>query len=248
MRELNVGLSDIGNLAYAGTKDLLAFEGAKGHEQPHSLYLLHLKGNKVELIYKEASGKPSLYRPQFDPKGDHLYALNYSDGIYRYSLANRTWEKVRVSGIESLNTQGLSFSKSGRKVAISPGDFKGFYIARVENGEFSVEEHVLTDFSSCISPQWIGDEGVVFAGRKEAGLQYLWKVELPSGKLVQITGPPIEVRDFLTLSKDEKTIVFTATGKQLEWRLWEVSIDGTGLKQLTRGGSLSGHLSPVWIE
>lgn len=248
IRQLNVGLLNIGDLDYASSKNLLAFETAEGHEGPRSLYLFHLKNNKLEHIYKEIPGKSSLYRPKFDPKGDYLYALNYSDGIHRYSLSGRTWEKLRISGIESLNPQGLSFSKTGRKAAISPGNFKGFHIARVENGEFSVEEHVLRDFSSCTSPQWIEDEAIVFAGRKEAGLQFLWKLGISSGRLTQITGAPLGARDFLTLSKDEKTIVFTATGKQLEWRLWEVSVDGTGLRQLTQGGPLSSHLSPVWIE
>jgi hypothetical protein len=250
IRRLNVGWVAAGDLAYSGAGDLLAFDEGEGPGRSGSLYLLHLKTLKVERIYKEVRAKHSLYRPQFDPEGSYLYAVNYFAGIYRYCLASRAWKKIRISGIDALKPQGLSFSKSGRKVAISAGDFKGFYIAGVANGAFDVQGRVATDFLSCISPQWIGDEEIVFAGRKEAGLQHIWKLDFSSGRLDQITGLHIGTRDFLSLSRDEKTIVFTGTSldEKLELGIWKISIDGTGLKQLTHRGPLSGSLSPVWIE
>ncbi len=260
IRKLNVGRVSAGNLAYSSTRDLLAFDEAEGLGRSGSLYLLDLKTLKVERIY---SGKPSLYRPQFDPEGSCLYAFSYFDGIYKYCLASRAWEKISISGIDSLNfNPGVpSFSKSGRRVAmpltgfigkvpVSRGAPTGFYIARVENGRFTVVDTVATDFLDCGSPQWIGDEKIVFAGRKEEGLQYIWKLDLTFGTLDQITRRPIGTRDFLSLSRDEKAIVFTGadSDKQIEWKLWQVSTDGTGLKQLTGGDPDIGHLSPVWIE
>ncbi len=247
LREIDVGLPNIGDLAYSTRAKLLAFEGSRGHGQLQSLYLLELEDYEKDLIY-EATSNETLYRPQFDPSGQYLYAVNYSTGIYRFTLTDRTWKRVQVSGVEKLNPQGVAFSKSGQQVAISPGNFQGFLIASVESNGFVVKDHVLAKFGSCISPQWIGDSAIVFAGRKEPGLQFIWKLDLESGTVTRITSPPLGVRDFLSLSRDERTIVFTGTAEKFEWRLWQVGIDGTGLRKLTKGGTLSGHLSPVWLE
>jgi len=154
---------------------------------------------------------------------------------------------VPIIGSSSLNPQGLSFSKSGDKVALSPGNFQGFLVGNVKDGTIIIKEHVLADFS-CISPRWAGENDLIFAGRRAAGLQFIWKYDLATKKITQLSQPPIGSRDFLDLSNDERTIVFTGTSEKLEWRLWKIAIDGSDLKLLTRGGELSSHLSPVWIE
>ena len=251
LRKLDVGLSNIGNLSYSANLNLLAFEGTGVHGQLKSLYLLDLINSKKELIYK-AKSNHSLYRPEFTPDGQHLYAVNYSSGIHKFSFADRTWEKTQVSGVENLNPQRVTFSESGRKAAISPGDFGGFLIADVENNSFIVKGRVLDNFDSCISPRWIGENTIVFAGRKNPGLQFIWKLDISTGAVTQITHSPIAARDFLSVSKRGDKIIFTGTTagttRKFKWRLWQVGIDGSGLSQLTKGGELSSHLSPVWIE
>jgi Tol biopolymer transport system component len=248
IKQINVEMLNVGNLAYSQKRNFLAFEGAKEHEEPQSLYLLDLRTNKKERIFKTTNDNEPLYRPCFDPTGQFLYAVNYDKGVYRYSLAKKNWESVHIVGSPSLNPQGLSFSISGNKIAISPGNFQGFLIGEIKEGTIIIKEHILTDFNSCISPQWAGENELIFAGRKVAGLQFLWKLDLVSKNVTQLSHPPIGSRDFLTLSNDKKTIVFTGTSEKLEWRLWKISVDGSGLQQLTRGGGLSSHLSPVWIE
>jgi hypothetical protein len=247
IQELKVGTRNVGDLDYSHERGLLAFEGSTAHGQGKSLYLLNLNNGKKEIVFTARRGKEPLYRPRFDPRGEYLYALNYFEGVRRYSFLKKTWEPVRVADI-SISPQGLAFSRTGQRVAISPGDFRGFLIAKVTTDKFLPEEHVLADFDSCISPQWIDEKTLIFAGRKEPGMQYLWKFDLGSKHLTQLTIPPIGARNFLSLSRDGKTIVFTGTGEKFEWRLWEVSVDGTGLRQLTTGGNLSSHLGPVWIE
>jgi Tol biopolymer transport system component len=249
---LDVGMSNVQGLAYSAKAALLAFEGSKDEDEPPALYVFHLKDRRRELIHK-ASEDDILYRPAFDPDGNHVYAVNYSRGIFRYTLAKKTWDRVPVSGGGAvLNPQMLAFSKTGKKVAISPAHFQGFLIARVVGGGFVLEQHLLTDFRSCTSPQWIGDQAIVFAGRREEGPQYLWRLNLGSGGgVTQLTHPPMYTRDFLSLSADETTVVFTGsdTKEPLAWRLWQISVDGAGLRQLTRGGyALYSHLWPVWIE
>ena len=225
----------------------LVFEGSGGHFSPQSLYILDLQNHRSHLII-DSNTKARLYRPKFHPNGEYLYAVNYDEGIFRYSLSSEKWAKMEVSAMNSLNPQGLSISKSGGTALISPGNFKGFLLAGVKGNVFQVKKHILKDFDSCISPRWAGDDVIYFAGRKKAGLQFIWSYKLKTEKLVQLTQPPIGARDFLSLSQDEKQIVFTGTGEPVEWRLWFIFTDGTGIKPLTEGGSLSSHLSPVWIK
>jgi len=204
--------------------------------------------SKVLLQAKE--NRNELYRPTFDATGQNLYAVNYSNGIFRYSFQRHQWQKVRVLGRNGLNPQGLSFSRSGRRAAISHDNFVGFLIAEVKDDELKIEREVLTDFQSVISPRWLGDDILIFAGRRKPGLQFLWKLDLNLGTVEQLTAAPIAVRDFLTLSADGKTVAFTGSrqGASLEWRLWETSTEKNSPKQLTAGGKLSSHLFPTFID
>jgi len=250
VRELKVGLSNVSDLTYSRKLGLLAFVGSKGHHSPGAIYLLNARTKKQERLYSDPLVKDSLYRPSFDPGGEFLYALNYSTGIFKYSLKARRWQPVPIDGATDFNPQGLAFSASGGHAAISPRDFKGLLIAKVEADGFRSVRTVLSDFDSCSSPQWINDDVIVFAGRKSAGLQFIWKFHLKTGDLVQLTKSPVGTRDFLALSPDKKSVVFTATSANAEtdWRLWLLAFDGTAARQLTKGGELSGHLFPVWTD
>jgi hypothetical protein len=246
---LNVGFVNVGNLAYSTTARLLAFEASNSHEALRSLYILGREDSRPKRVFR-SDEKSQLYRPVFDPAGENLYAVNYFTGIHRFPLSDRTWTQVPVLGAPDLNPQGLSFSPSGERVAISPARFDGFLIGRVGPDGFSIEKRILEEFESCISPRWVTETQLVFAGRQASGMQHLWVLDLGSGSVRQLTHPPIAVRDFLSLSPSRTTVVFTATDerKPLEWRLWQVQLDGSDLRQLTRGGDLSSHLSPVYIE
>ena len=249
-REIKVGLQNIGDLAYSSALGMLVLAGSRDHDEPRSLYLLNIKTNKKQQIFNARTNKEPLYRPKFDPQSEYIYALNYSSGIFKYSLKTRRWLPVKVSGIADLNPQGLAFSASGTWAAISPGDFKGFLITKVEPREFRFEKVVLSEFDSCISPQWLGNDTLVFAGRKQPGLQHLWMLNIRSGEIRQLTDESIGTRDFLSLSSNGRDVVFTATktDSKLEWRLWTLSLDGKAPTQITKGGKLSSHLFPVWKD
>ena len=241
---------NVGDLAYSHERRQLAFLASKSHGARNSLYLMNVDTGDSTVLLNGRENRNELYRPTFDPTGQFLYALNYSAGIFRYSFKQRRWENVKVFGRDSLNPQGLSFSKSGHRAAISHGRFVGLLIADVSNDGLNIQREVLTDFESVISPRWLSDDVLVFAGRRKAGLQFLWKLDLNSGAVEQLTSAPIAARDFLSLSRDGKTVVFTGTkdGEPLEWRLWETPTDKGAPKQLTTGGQLSSHLFPTLID
>jgi Tol biopolymer transport system component len=241
---------NVGDLAYSKKRGQLAFFASKSHGPRGTLYLMDVATGHSKILLTAKENRNELYRPTFDPSGDYLYAVNYSNGIFRYSFANHHWQRVKVLGRDALNPQGLSLSSSGRRAAISHGEFVGLLIAEVEGDGLRIQREVLSDFQSVTSPRWLGDDALIFAGRRKAGLQFLWKLDLNSGSLEQLTSAPIGARDFLTLAGDGKTVVFTGTrdGDPLEWRLWEVSADKTPPKQLTAGGKLSSHLFPTFID
>lgn len=247
-QKIEVGISDVGGLAYSSKTQTLAFEARIRHEEPPSIYVLTKNRPDPERILA-GTDDFFLYRPAFEPTGRLLYAVNYEDGIHRYSFDQESWEPVIVTGVEGLNPQGLAFSPSGDKVAISPGQFNEVLIGAVTENGLEITRRILDDFDSCISPRWVSETQIVFAGRKTAGLQYLWSIDLESGEVHKITDAPIGARDFLDLSPDRKRIVFSATNEDesLEWRLWQVELDGSNVEKLTSGGDLSSHLGPVHI-
>lgn len=248
VNQLNVGMSNIGNLDFHFDKKLLVFEGSNDHHMPRSLNIYDFKTKKVTKIYSPKSYDDAIYRAKFHPSGEHIYAVNYDNGIFIYSFTKRMWSKVKVDDDFLKGTQGISFSKSGKKVAISTGSFQGFLIADVENDSFTIKDSILEEFSSCTSARWQDDNTIIFAGRKKYGRQHLWKFSIDEKKLIQLTNRRVGSRDFLTLSMDGKTIVFTGTDKESEWRLWKISSNGNNLQKLTHGENYSSHLSPVWIE
>ena len=144
----------------------------------------------------------------------------------------------------------MAFSPSGDRVAISPGGFDSILIGGIRDAGIAIERRILDDFEGCASPRWAAENLIVFAGRQVPGAQQIWVVDLDSGTTRQVTRPPIATRDFLTLSPDRTAVVFTATNETepLEWRLWRVRLDGSELEQLTKGGDLSAHLSPVFVD
>ena len=243
---IDVGMMNIGDLAYSHKRNTLVFEGSKRHGEPRAIYLYELGSKRNKRLYNPTSYKDTIYRPQFHPSGDFLYALNYTTGIFQYSFASEEWKKIQVENTKEVNFQGVSISRSGNKVALSPSMFKGFLIGELDNNRIRITNTILVDFNSCISPRWIGDNTIVFAGRKTKGKQYLWKVSLDTGVAEQLTKEPLGTRDFLDVSIDESTIVFTATDSSYEWRLWTIDTNGEELKPLTKTGL--GHLSPVWIQ
>jgi Tol biopolymer transport system component len=209
VKKKSLGLSTIEDLAYSPRNKTLALVGSRGNDGQRSLFLLKWPGTKVQRIPYPKDGAP--YRPQFDPEGKYLYAVNYGPEIFRYSLKGGEWTRLPVQGIQDLQVQEIAVSPSGHLAAMSPADFKGLLIAEVAPNHFRVLRTVLSDFDNCTSTHWIDDTHIVFLGRKTAGYQSVWLLNLGTGQLSQLTHPPLGTRDFLSLSSNGSSVVFTAS-------------------------------------
>ena len=248
MRRESLGLTAIGDLVYSAPNKMLALSGSRRNDSQPSLFLLKWPGTKLQRIPYPKDGAP--YRPQFDPAGKYLYAVNYGPEVFRYSLKSGDWTRIPVEGAQDLHTQEIALAPSGHLAAISPADFKGFLIAEVAPDRFHVLRRVLADFNSSTAAHWIDDSHIVFLGRKTEGYQFAWSLNLATGQLVQLTHLPLGTRDFLSLSRDGHSVVFTAsdTISPAEWTLWRLDLSGKEPTRLTHGSKDGPFLSPVFIE
>jgi Tol biopolymer transport system component len=248
VKRKSLGLSTIEDLAYSPRNKTLALIGSRGNEGQRSLFLLKWPGSRLQRIPYPKDGAP--YHPQFDPEGKFLYAVNYGPEIFQYSLNGGEWTRVPVQGVQDLHVQAIAVSPSGHLAAISPADFKGFLIAEVAPNRVRVLRTVLTDFDNCISAHWIDEGHIVFLGRKTAGYQSVWLLNLGSGQLSQLTHPPLGTRDFLSLSSDRGSVVFTASDTIMpaEWTLWRLDLTGKEPIRLIPGKQDSSFLFPTWID
>lgn len=103
------------------------------HDAEKTLELLDSKGKRIRTL----SGSTGFVRPVWTPDGRYIYAVSYSIGtaIGRWQSDGTHFERIPVTGAgDSRFFQMLSFSPSGKRVAILNGAFNGLYIARVTRG------------------------------------------------------------------------------------------------------------------
>ena len=251
IERIDIGIEsiEIRDLDYNERKDILAFEGGL-HEGPSSLYIYDFSTKQICLFYEGTSLDNSRGGPTFHPDGERVFSTNYDNAVFEHEIATKRWRKVEITNTTESDFRWISFSKSGTNVALSSPKLDGFLIGEVDGSRIVVRKHILTDFNAA-GHQWIGDAKIVFSGRKQGNRNRLWKVSLADESLAQLTPDPMDVSGWLSLSKDEKWVVFRGSGpeKTARWCLWRISVDGQGLEQLTKDATdFHGHLSPVWIE
>lgn len=244
----SMGFAHIEELTYSHVRKTIAFVGSRTHEGQSHLFLMSWPGLQLQRV-PDAPNRADPYRPQFDPDGKNIYAVNYGPVIFRYSLEAHTWKQFPIEGVVDPHVQGLAFSPSGHLAAISPGDFKGFLIASTDSDHFKVVRTVLKDFYGCASAHWRDESHIVFLGRKVPGLQFVWTLDLGTGQTQQLTHEPLGTRDFASLSTDGNHLVFTATDSESpEWTVWSLSLDTTAPVKLLPGTKNDSYLFPTWLD
>jgi Tol biopolymer transport system component len=244
----SLGLAHIQELTYSQARKTLAFVASRTEDGPTHLFLLSWPGLRLQRV-PDAPNHAHPYRPQFDPDGKNIYAVNYGPVIFRYSLEMHDWRKMSIEGVADPHIQGLAISPSSHLAAISPSDFKGFLIASTDSDHFTVDRLVLRDFDSCSSAHWLDETHIVFLGRKKPGRQFVWTLDLDTGTTQQLTHEPLGTRDFMSLSADGKHLVFTATDSDSpEWTIWSLSLDSTAAVKLLPGKKDDSYLFPTWLD
>lgn len=225
--------------SWSPDKRFLAYTTYRKNNQ--EIVQLHLaSGTKKTLV----NAKSLNITPAFSPNGELLAFASASGGnsdIYTLNLI--TQEKVKLTFDPSADLSP-TWAPNGREIAFT-SDRGGRPQIYVMSADGSKVRRLTFDGDYNAAPAWSprGDWIAYVCQVPNLGFK-LCRITPDGQKRVQITsGPSDEIDDSPSWAPDGRHIVFSSTrgGKS---HIYMVNMDGTGLEQLTSGGTH--HSSPSW--
>ncbi len=215
------------------------------------LELIDGLGNKIREVNKSFN----FMRPVWSPDGSHIYALKYGIGpqIGQWDSNGMNFKFVPIVGApnntNAPNSQGdfqmISFSPSGKSVALLNYGFKQIIVASVKEQQFVAQKELPTNFNYVAQSAWLDESHLLFVGRLNPGAANLWELNIGDGSTRLVEIPNLSLQDYFALSPDRKSVVVCATEKNqnLCWSLWEYLLGSPAAKRLTTRNLDSG---PTW--
>jgi len=234
--------------------DLVAFE-RRGR-----IFVAPLVGGERERPLFEARGRNG--SPVWSPDGTKLAFVSARGdhsfiGVFDLHKRTITWIAPSVdrdrSPVWSPDGRRLAFIRIPGAMADPPRTREwelpfSLYVADVETGEARsvwTSPNATAGFAQTYPAEplrWAAGDHLVFYSEHE-GWMHLYSVPVSGGKETALTPGEFEVEDS-TLSPDGRVIVFNSNQDDIDRRhLWQVNVDGTGLRPLTRGTGI--EWSPV---
>lgn len=221
-------------------------------DQRSVVYTTYKKNNQEIVQLHLASGsKKSLVKaqslnitPSFSPNGELLAFASAADGNSDiYTLNVKTQESVKLTFDASADLSP-TWSPNGREMAFTSdrGGRPQIYLMSVDGSNV---RRLTFKGEYNAAPAWSprGDWIVYVCQMPKVGFK-LCRITPDGQKREQITfGPTDEIDDSPSWAPDGRHLVFSSTrgGKS---HIYMVNMDGTGLEQLTSGGTH--HSSPSW--
>lgn len=217
------------------------------HDGLKKLELIDSHAKKIRTLQVSAG----YFRPTWSPDGRFIYALNYSIGtaLDRWDSNGKNFRIISVNGISGNPRffQMVSFSPSGKRLAILNDNFDRIHLVRVTDDGLVAENGISGEFQYIAESAWIDEKRLLVIGKQKSGSSSLWELEVDSGNSNQVEIPHLSLRDFLALSPDKKTVIVCATkdGEALSWGLWKFLLGSSVATRLTTGLE---DVAPTWRE
>jgi TolB protein len=225
--------------AWSPDQQTVAFTTYKKHNQ--EIVQLHLaSGTKKTLI----TGKSLNITPAFSPKGKLLAFASATEGnsdIYTLDLTTQEIVKLTFDASADLSP---AWSPNGREIAFT-SDRGGRPQIYLMSADGSNVRRLTFEGQYNAAPAWSprGDWIVHVCQLPQQGFK-LCRITPDGQKRIQITsGPSSEIDDSPSWAPDGRHLVFSSTRGGTS-HIYMVNMDGTGLEQLTTGGTH--HSSPSW--
>ena len=211
--------------------------------QKHNQEIIQLQlasGAKKTLV----TAKSLNITPAFSPNGKLLAFASATEGNSDiYTLDLTTQEKAKLT-FDSSADLSPTWSPNGREIAFTSDRGGHPQIYRMSADGANVRR-LTFDGSYNAAPAWSprGDWIVYVCQSPELGFK-LCRITPDGRRQTQITsGPKHEIDDSPSWAPDGRHLVFSST-KGGKSHIYMVNMDGTGLEQLTTGGTH--HSSPSW--
>ncbi|HEY6953216.1 MAG TPA: DPP IV N-terminal domain-containing protein [Bacteroidota bacterium] len=171
--------------------------------------------------------------PAWSPDGKKIAFNRYNLGIYIRNLETSQDTSVFQSG------EFASWHPNGDLVAISQlgagsdgSAVYGFYAMRADTAVWRTLTTLVVPglcTTPAVSPADSTEKEIVFSLTQSVGYTELWKIDLSSGNVIQLTD---DGGDYPAWSPDGSKIVYTRT-QQGDGGLWIMNADGSGKYRLT---------------
>jgi dipeptidyl aminopeptidase/acylaminoacyl peptidase len=187
------------------------------------------------------SESDAFVRPVWSPDGNYIYAVvdanhHASVGRWRWPSGDRALLPVQDLEQSCNKIDSLSLSPAGDR-AVLLCNFKQLYLAEVRSDLFRVERELPLQFSYVSSPKWFDESHLLAIARlKEGEVANLWRIDSATGLAEIVPTPELALRDYVTVSPDNKAIIVTGSRRQpLKWRLWHIDLSDKKQTELTGG-------------
>ena len=215
------------------------------HDGASSLVLLDSTGKRLRRLVSSSGA----IRPAWSPDGRYVFAIDYGIGsaVARWNADGTARMRIPVTGGSSVGQQVrsgappaqfqmLSFSPSGRRVALLTMRFREMLVATVGDTAMTVFRTAPRDFAYVSQSVWLDESHLLFVGKRAPGRGELWELNVEDGTARRRGIDGLALRDQIALSPDRKSVAVTALSDSVRgWNVWTITLADGHKRHLTNG-------------